>query len=91
MINDIVVSILSSKQVIPENPKKRRTELDTNNDDEMPSSKEVEAEDVETNDDMGLDDEREDDDTKGADGDLYYGNEEEMYGYDDGNYDYDGF
>ncbi|KAI6696999.1 hypothetical protein NL676_017118 [Syzygium grande] len=84
MINGIVVSILSSKQAIPENPKKRRTELDTNNDEKMPSSKEVEAEDVETNNYMG-------DDTKGADGDLYYGNEEEMYGYDDGNYDYDGF
>ncbi|XP_056158274.1 transcription factor IIIB 60 kDa subunit isoform X3 [Syzygium oleosum] len=91
-INYDVLEKLFDEPVIPENPKKRRTELDTNNDDKMPSSKEVEAEDVETNvDDVGLDDEQEDDDTKGADGDLYYGNEEEMYGYDDGNYDYDGF
>jgi len=67
--------------------------LESNNDDNTPhvSSKEVEAEVIETNDDVGLDDEQEDDDTRGVDGDLHYGNEEEIYDYDDGNYDYDGY
>ncbi|KAK3446454.1 hypothetical protein EUGRSUZ_A02144 [Eucalyptus grandis] len=92
-INYDVLEKLFNEPANPENPKKRRTELESNNDDNTPhvSSKEVEAEVIETNDDVGLDDEQEDDDTKGVDGDLHYGNEEEMYDYDEGNYDYDGY